>query len=767
MTKGAGYGAGGPDQTTLQLQQRLQQLGFNIPTDGKYGPQTEMAVKAFQQKYGLDPSGGIDAATIEVMQNPPDETLAQVRAAKAAASRAASAAARKTATAAAKAKSTAATAKIRASAKTAAGKASGASAQSLGAANLTQGTGVTGKANTTVSNLQAALNQAGYKLTQDGRFGPQTEAAVKKLQEDHGLTADGIVGPATKALLIGLTKSAAKPRAASSRTKKIAGQPAVLRTQQPHPRHGSRTAGSRMQLKAPPPHAATLKYSASDLPDPDLEETEAFGYGGQPSRSIKDARPAPEPTPLVDQPVWDRTQKIANPPDYTIPDGRDIDQPQHTPPGDTTIPDGRSFDEVQTALKEAIAARQAARDGRTFARALARERTLRDMLLEAAGAYDEAKHPRGRGGRWMEVFAKLKKLPVNKPGEIHGMTAMRLSTGHYAAGDGRGFYVHHESAEHVTTAISNHLDQQDELAAHGQRALVDLSPEAAQHFTRDWSQRGDPEGAPERSEMYQQVHSEDPVGYVRGVFSQPMTPEHRAEADIALAAAKTRAQRNRVAPYFDLTKPHEMVSVDKLRPTKIDPESSYQNATKRMGAAARGEMNKRKPLTAQVGGDGRLLLVDGHATLEAAKREGITHVPVEIRPRATNLNPNTSKDAIREQYRLDKAAINVEAQLRRPKGRRPNPQSSSLRERGLAQVEAERRAGARKARPLMTGGVPAGTRFKSPGRNSRTAEVVGLSKSTPDSYAFKNVMAPGKPNERLSGNTYTIHKDVLHKAVRS
>ena len=84
-----------------------------------------------------------------------------------------------------------------------------------------------------------------------------------------------------------------------------------------------------------------------------------------------------------------------------------------------------------------------------------------------------------------------------------------------------------------------------------------------------------------------------------------------------------------------------------------------------MDTAARGGMDKRKPLTAQVGGDGRLLLVDGHATLEAAKRKGITHVPVEIRPRASNLDPSTKPEDIREQSRLDRAAIEVEKEGRK------------------------------------------------------------------------------------------------------
>src|SRR4029077_9527775 len=43
-----------------------------------------------------------------------------------------------------------------------------------------------------VARLQSALH-----LTADGTFGPETEAALKRLQPRHGLTVDGVVGPAT------------------------------------------------------------------------------------------------------------------------------------------------------------------------------------------------------------------------------------------------------------------------------------------------------------------------------------------------------------------------------------------------------------------------------------------------------------------------------------------------------------------------------------------------------------------------------------------
>ena len=54
--------------------------------------------------------------------------------------------------------------------------------------------------------IQYLLRAEGYSLSADGKFGPQTTAAVKNFQQTRGLTADGIVGPNTwKALIQGHT----------------------------------------------------------------------------------------------------------------------------------------------------------------------------------------------------------------------------------------------------------------------------------------------------------------------------------------------------------------------------------------------------------------------------------------------------------------------------------------------------------------------------------------------------------------------------------
>ena len=59
-----------------------------------------------------------------------------------------------------------------------------------------------------VANVQLALNFMQSEI--DAIFGPDTLAAVKEFQEDHGLEADGLVGPATKAALWAESKDTLK-----------------------------------------------------------------------------------------------------------------------------------------------------------------------------------------------------------------------------------------------------------------------------------------------------------------------------------------------------------------------------------------------------------------------------------------------------------------------------------------------------------------------------------------------------------------------------
>lgn len=53
----------------------------------------------------------------------------------------------------------------------------------------------------TVKKAQTALNDKGYSLTIDGRYGPNTQNAVRDFQEKNGLTATGTLDDSTLAAL--------------------------------------------------------------------------------------------------------------------------------------------------------------------------------------------------------------------------------------------------------------------------------------------------------------------------------------------------------------------------------------------------------------------------------------------------------------------------------------------------------------------------------------------------------------------------------------
>jgi peptidoglycan hydrolase-like protein with peptidoglycan-binding domain len=116
------------------------QSALGIGVDGVYGPETEEAVRSFQASKGLTVDGVVGPATIAALRS------------------------------------------HNVSASTASTR-SDAMLVSSGGADA-------------VSRLQSALH-----LSTDGNFGPETEAAVRRLQARHGMTVDGIVGPATWSVL--------------------------------------------------------------------------------------------------------------------------------------------------------------------------------------------------------------------------------------------------------------------------------------------------------------------------------------------------------------------------------------------------------------------------------------------------------------------------------------------------------------------------------------------------------------------------------------
>jgi peptidoglycan hydrolase-like protein with peptidoglycan-binding domain len=164
VTETAANSESGSEATATDAVKQLQSA-LELPVDGDFGPETEAAVRRLQARHGLTVDGIVGPGTWNVIGVHGQETLTPPASALPAAPAAKQAAA---------------------AAPAAATTPAGAPGQSVAPA-----TGATA-----VEWLQRAL-----KLPVDGEFGPETEAAVRRLQARHGLTVDGVVGPSTWELI--------------------------------------------------------------------------------------------------------------------------------------------------------------------------------------------------------------------------------------------------------------------------------------------------------------------------------------------------------------------------------------------------------------------------------------------------------------------------------------------------------------------------------------------------------------------------------------
>jgi peptidoglycan hydrolase-like protein with peptidoglycan-binding domain len=126
---------GSTDPAVRDLQEALKTLGYDPgPIDGNFGTTTERAVKAFQQAKGITVDGIVGKITwLNIDEADQNEPVLN-----------------------------------------------------LGSTGLP------------VRRAQKRMSLVGYDVGGvDGRYGTQTQTAVKKLQQQYGIVADGVVGPQT------------------------------------------------------------------------------------------------------------------------------------------------------------------------------------------------------------------------------------------------------------------------------------------------------------------------------------------------------------------------------------------------------------------------------------------------------------------------------------------------------------------------------------------------------------------------------------------
>jgi DNA invertase Pin-like site-specific DNA recombinase/peptidoglycan hydrolase-like protein with peptidoglycan-binding domain len=125
--------------------------------------------------------------------------------------------------------------------------------------------------------VQRILDRRGFDLGRpgvDGRFGPLTAAAVRRMQDRYGLVADGIVGPKTRRLLNLLAagertrRRAHRPQAPAQNRPQAPAQnrPPAPTPQRPTPQRPATPPPARTQPQAAPPAPAAQAPAARSEP---------------------------------------------------------------------------------------------------------------------------------------------------------------------------------------------------------------------------------------------------------------------------------------------------------------------------------------------------------------------------------------------------------------------------------------------------------------------------------------------------------------------
>ena len=149
---------------------------------------------------------------------------------------------------------------------------------------LAQGVGMSAKPSAEVRQLQRVLQRRGYDLGDrgvDGRFGPLTAAAVRRLQAHRGLAVDGVVGKRTRAALGLPLRVASAPRShterAATRSSTRGSKASPTSGSKPTPAGGSTPAERIVPAAAPRPNTIATGGAGEDSSPNDVATVLVWG----------------------------------------------------------------------------------------------------------------------------------------------------------------------------------------------------------------------------------------------------------------------------------------------------------------------------------------------------------------------------------------------------------------------------------------------------------------------------------------------------------
>jgi peptidoglycan hydrolase-like protein with peptidoglycan-binding domain len=152
-------------------------------------------------------------------------------------------------------------------------------ADSSSTRTLRPGAGMAGKPSVQVRKLQRALERRGYRVGApgaDGRYGPLTAAAVRRLQKARGLAVDGVAGPRTFRALRASRSAPSKAKAAKAKSAASKATKAAAATPASTPAAPASTPAA--PASTPPATASTPPAPASTPATTTTDSQPSFGH---------------------------------------------------------------------------------------------------------------------------------------------------------------------------------------------------------------------------------------------------------------------------------------------------------------------------------------------------------------------------------------------------------------------------------------------------------------------------------------------------------